>query len=150
MDNEQGWQRLAAAVRARRDQRGWTQLDVATRGPLSIDRIQAIEGARTDRYSSRTLAKLENALEWATGSCGDILDGGDPTPKEVPAGAAEPRDPVAELTERLERLEQREARRQREDDELRRMFREITGKDPGSAGHAGREEPESDRPQQAM
>jgi hypothetical protein len=34
---------------------------------------------RTDSYSSRTLAKLERALDWKAGSCRAILDGGEPT-----------------------------------------------------------------------
>jgi transcriptional regulator with XRE-family HTH domain len=86
--NEHTWRRLATAVRARRDERGWTQLEVAARGGLSIDRIQGIEGTRSDRYSSRTFAKLERALEWESGSCRAILDGGDPTPSGL--------DPLAE------------------------------------------------------
>lgn len=85
MDNEQGWKRLAEAVRRRRDDRGWTQLDLATRGGPSIDRIQAIEGARTDNYSSRTLGKLERALEWRQGSVRAILAGGAPSPSDVEA-----------------------------------------------------------------
>jgi transcriptional regulator with XRE-family HTH domain len=87
--NEHTWRRLATAVRARRDERGWTQLEVAARGGLSIDRIQAIEGTRSDRYSSRTFAKLERALEWESGSCRAILDGGDPTPADLVRTLAE-------------------------------------------------------------
>jgi hypothetical protein len=160
VDNEQGWRRLADAVRQRRDERGWTQPDVYSRGGPSIDRIQAIEGVRTDSYSSRTLSKLERALEWEAGSCRAILAGGEPTPIDARrvtlsdrGAAAETLDTapsLAELTERLERQEQTTARLAEQNENLRRMLHEITGKDPQSAGNAGGEEPESDEPRQAM
>lgn len=112
MDNEQGWQRLAAAVRARRDERGWTQLDVATRGGVSIDRIQAIEGVRTDRYSPRTLTKLERGLDWELGSCRATLEGGDPTPTEGPQ--PDPSDRHVSWDELLDLIEHAKA----DDDQL--------------------------------
>lgn len=56
------------------------QVDLVTRGGPSLDRVQAIEAARTDRYSSRTITKLERVLEWEPGSVRQILSGGDPTP----------------------------------------------------------------------
>ena len=85
MNNKEGWRLLSTAVRNRRDQCGWTQLDIAARGGPSIDRIQAIEAARTDRYSARTFAKLEHALDWEPGSCRAILDGGNSTQRRSPA-----------------------------------------------------------------
>lgn len=84
---------------------------------MSIDRIQAIEGMRTDRYSARTLTKLERALEWESGSVRAILAGGEPTPtghQPPPAGESEPKpEPtlpealaqIAELRARVARLE---------------------------------------------
>lgn len=57
---------------------------------------------------------------------------------------------VEELAERLERLEQTAARHHEENEALRKMLHEITGKDPGSAGNSGGEEPERDEPRQAM
>jgi transcriptional regulator with XRE-family HTH domain len=54
---------------------------------------------------------------------------------------------VAELAARLERQEQTTARLAQENNELRKMFKEITGKP--TAG-SGREEPETDAPRQAM
>src|SRR5437879_10423924 len=77
------------AVRARREERGWTQLELATRGGVSIDRIQSIEATRTDRYSSRTLTKIERGLEWELGSCRAVLDGEDPVPAEGPTPASD-------------------------------------------------------------
>jgi hypothetical protein len=97
VDNEQGWRRLAEAVRQRRDERGWTQPDVYSRGGPSIDRIQAIEGVRTDSYSSRTLSKLERALDWKTGSCRAILAGGEATSLEDRGSRPDNTGPVDEL-----------------------------------------------------
>ena len=157
MDNEQGWRRLAEAVRRRRDELGWTQPDVYSHGGPSIDRIQAIEGVRTDSYSSRTLSKLERALNWKPGSCRAILEGGEPTLAQLTdAGRADDelsvtRDPtVAELAQRLERQEKTTARLAEQNEDLRRMLHEITGKDSRSAGYTGGEEPESDKPHQGQ
>lgn len=85
MENERGWQHLADEVKRRRSVRGWTQMEVATRGGLSLDRVSSIESVRTDRYSGRTITKLERALEWELGSVRAILAGGQPTPTEQAA-----------------------------------------------------------------
>lgn len=79
------WQRVAAAVLARRAARGWTQVDVATNGSLSLDRVQAIEGAKRASYRAGTIAALERGLEWEYGSISAILAGGEPIPKEQQA-----------------------------------------------------------------
>jgi transcriptional regulator with XRE-family HTH domain len=107
VDSEQGWQRLATAVKARREERGWTQLEVATRGGLSIDRIQAIESVRTNRYSPRTLTKLERGLDWELGSCQSILAGGEPTPTEGPK--PDPTDRAVSWDELLELIQHAKA-----------------------------------------
>lgn len=123
------WQRVAEAVTARRARRNWTQIDVATRGPLSLDRVQAIEGAKRPTYRAGTIAALERALEWEYGSVEAILVGGEPTPLEDSAavedsgvaveGLATDREPtVAELAAALA-----EEKRARED--LERRFREL-------------------------
>lgn len=78
------WQRLADQVVRRRGALGLTQAEVAHRGPLSLDRVQAIEGARSSKYRAGTIAALERALEWAYGSVQAILAGGEPTPLEAP------------------------------------------------------------------
>ena len=54
---------------------------------------------------------------------------------------------LAELTERLEVLEREAAQHREETEYLRRMLRDLTGKDSGSFRE---EEPESDKPRQAM
>ena len=72
------WQRLARMAALRRAELDLTQIEVAQRGSLSIDRVQAIEGAKRDRYRLGTLAALERALKWENGSVAAILAGGDP------------------------------------------------------------------------
>lgn len=67
-----------------------------------------------------------------------------------PPGEPEPELSVADLAERLERLERTTARHRQENEELRRMLQQITGKDSRNAGNSGGEQPESDRPEQAM
>lgn len=131
MDNEQGWRRLAEAVRQRRDERGWTQPDVYSRGGPSIDRIQAIEGVRTDSYSSRTLSKLERALDWETGSCRAILAGGEPAPLEDRDNTGPGNDELLDADaddDGLQDLVNR-ARRERDagDDTLYRMLLRLQG-----------------------
>lgn len=75
------WKRLADAVVRRRAKLGrLTQAQIAHRSGISLDRIQAIEGAKSDRYRRVTLMALEQALEWEPGSIDEILAGGDPTP----------------------------------------------------------------------
>lgn len=79
MADEQGpWERLAAAVVARRNARGWTQVEVANRGDLSLDRLQAIEGVRATSYRPKTMQALERGLEWRTGSVARVLAGDEP------------------------------------------------------------------------
>lgn len=100
------WQRLAQLVVRRRGALGLTQVEVAQRGPLSLDRVQAIEGMRSTRYRAGTIAALERALEWRHGSVEAILAGGDPTPIEGAAGeqAARQEPPPDDVRYDLSRL----------------------------------------------
>jgi transcriptional regulator with XRE-family HTH domain len=72
------WQRLARLAVRRRAELGLTQAEVAQRGPLSLDRVQAIEGAKRTGYRLGTLLALERALEWGAGSVEAALGGGEP------------------------------------------------------------------------
>ena len=133
MDNEQGWRRLADAAKKRRRIKGWTQLDVATRGALSIDRIQAIEGVRTDSYSGRTLTKLDRGLRWEVGSSRAVVDdGAEPTPADDEPAEQRPSalDMQAELRARLERIAAHPERL----DMLRKFAESI---DPGDVSQIG-------------
>ena len=97
---DRNWKLLAEHAARRRAKLGLSQIEVAQRGPLSLDRVQSIEGAKRKSYRLGTLLALERALGWETGSVETILDGGEPTPLppvvhvsqvrlEVPAPAAE-------------------------------------------------------------
>ncbi|MFI6594895.1 hypothetical protein ACIBHX_01535 [Nonomuraea sp. NPDC050536] len=151
MHSQEDWQRVAKAVVERRNDRGWTQVDIAVTGPLSVDRVQAIEGARSTRYSPRTIANLERALEWQKGSVQAILDGKEPTPAESagtqpsapevdaptaielgPDAAAATLKALQQITETLKREREEREIRDREEREareaLRRQLSEVSAK----------------------
>jgi hypothetical protein len=99
-------------------------------------------------------AGIENALEWERGSIDAILEGRDPTTiTEAADGQLLERDhqdpAVAKLAERLERQEKTTARLSEENAALRRMLREITGKDSASSGSLAAE-PDTEAPRQAI
>ena len=83
MTSTKDWQRLADRVARRRADLGLTQIEAARRGPLSLDRLQAIEGAKRTSYRLGTLLALARALEWESDSIEAILDGDEPTPLEA-------------------------------------------------------------------
>lgn len=76
------WKRVSQAIVRRREQRGWTQADVAARGGLSLDRVQAIERGRGMNVRPKTLISLTRGLEWSVSSIDKILKGRDPVPIE--------------------------------------------------------------------
>lgn len=69
-------QDLAQAVRERREQLGLRQSDLATRGGPGLGTVQNIEQGARDVYSSRTVAQLDRALGWASGSSQALLTHG--------------------------------------------------------------------------
>lgn len=74
------WERLADRVITRREYLGKTQIEVAQDGGLSLDRVSAIELAKSTQYRSKTLRALERGLEWSPRSVDTVLAGGEPTP----------------------------------------------------------------------
>lgn len=103
------WQRLASAIVARRAELGMTQVGVATAGGISLDRIQALEGAKRTSYRKNTLAALERALQWEPGSVQAVLAGGDPLPLSgVQAKMALTRDLVLQALNQLPTSDLRE------------------------------------------
>lgn len=82
-----GARRLADAVKARREEHGWTQQDVVQQGHLSLNRLQAIEAGRTAQYRRTTLEDLDRGLKWVQGSAARILyENGEPIPYESRPG----------------------------------------------------------------
>ncbi|MFC6089431.1 helix-turn-helix domain-containing protein [Saccharothrix lopnurensis] len=80
--DESAWAHLAEVATARRDYHGWTQAEVATRGGISLDTVQSIEGARRTGYRARTLRGYERGMLWASHSVTAVLEGREPTPLE--------------------------------------------------------------------
>jgi transcriptional regulator with XRE-family HTH domain len=76
----QDWAHLASAVRARRDELGLTQEQVAAAGGPSTATMRLIESALAQSYRQRTFRQLEEALGWERGTCRRVLAGGEPTP----------------------------------------------------------------------
>lgn len=102
------WRRLADYVVRRRAQLGLTQSQLAQAGPLSIDRVQSVEGAKRENYRISTLVALERALQWEPGSIDLILAGESP----IPAGELAP------------------VRRETPEQRLDRLYREWKALDP--------------------
>lgn len=77
------WEELAVAVRARRNELGLTQAEVASRAGFSVERIRNLETMRRIPKTRMMQVKqqgLERALSWEHGSVSAILDGGVATP----------------------------------------------------------------------
>lgn len=74
-----GWDRLAAQVRAERTRRGYRRIgEFAEASGLSTTTLDAIEHARKTSYDPGTLATLEHALGWQPGSVERVLRGSEP------------------------------------------------------------------------
>lgn len=141
------WKRLAEYAARRRAELGLSQGEVAHRGPLSLDRVQNIEGAKRTRYRLATLLALERALQWRGGSIDAILSGGEPVPlgQTVPVGVAVETDTAPAVSPHksdspVEAQMLREINeRLKADPELARMFLEILRRrgrppQPGESG----------------
>lgn len=75
------WSRLGQyVVDGRVRLRMFTRPPLATRAGISTRVLGDIEKGRRDNYDDVTLAALEQALEWETGSISAILAGGEPRP----------------------------------------------------------------------
>lgn len=73
--------KLAAAVKARREELGLSQMQVwkEHQGPSST-KLGDIEAAKPPAPSNTTKGKLEHALRWEKGSVDQLLSGGSATP----------------------------------------------------------------------
>jgi transcriptional regulator with XRE-family HTH domain len=75
MTDQEGWERLGRAVKARRERLGLTQEEVASRGGPSTATLRNIEGAQGTGYRARTLYQLDEALGWTRGCAVAIAEG---------------------------------------------------------------------------
>ncbi|MUL48359.1 helix-turn-helix domain-containing protein [Mycobacterium sp. CBMA293] len=73
------WEKLAAAVKARRNELGLTQADVGWLGGPSPAIVGAIENNRATQLSPRLRRGLDEALQWEPGSVSRVLAGGEVT-----------------------------------------------------------------------
>jgi transcriptional regulator with XRE-family HTH domain len=73
------WAKLAGAIRAAREARGLTQIDLAEKAGVSEGTIQNLESNEPRRRIPPSLAKVEPHLGWAAGSGLAVLEGGEPT-----------------------------------------------------------------------
>lgn len=80
-DAENGWARLAEAVRERRREVGIRRAkDLAVTMGVSPRLVGEIENARRTSYSNDTIRALEDALQWLAGSVASVVAGNSPTP----------------------------------------------------------------------
>ena len=79
------WGRLGELVTAERVRRGHRSLAAfAAASGLSSSTLDSIEHARKTSYDPSTLATLEHALGWRTGSVDRVLRGLQPEPDDDP------------------------------------------------------------------
>lgn len=143
--------RLAIAMEQRRLELDLAWKDLASAAKVSVATLGAIRRG-VNEPSALNKRRLENALRWEHGSIEAILTGGEPTTVADAADSQAPegehQDPlVAELAQQLEQLKAEAARNREENNEIRKLLKQITGKDPNISGG---EEPESEDPGKAM
>lgn len=79
------WKRLGVAVTSERVRRGYhTLAEFARHSGLSRTTLDSLENTRKTSYSPSTLAALEHALGWRSGSVERVLRGLSPLPEEDP------------------------------------------------------------------
>jgi transcriptional regulator with XRE-family HTH domain len=81
------WIKVAAAVKARREELNLSQADLTIFGGPSGYTISQVENARARGYRAATLARLETALDWRHGTIDEMLAEVAPTPVAGPAPA---------------------------------------------------------------
>lgn len=72
--------RLALAIRARREELGFSQADIAARGGPSINTLRSMENGVNVNYQRVVVRRTERVLGWQEGSFAAILADGEPTP----------------------------------------------------------------------
>lgn len=83
--NDELVQRFGHVVKARREELGMSQADLAAALGRPVGTLSAIEqGRRKTGVSGRTQVALDRALQWQSGSSRDVLAGGDAAPLRVP------------------------------------------------------------------
>ncbi|MEJ3652047.1 helix-turn-helix transcriptional regulator [Actinomycetes bacterium KLBMP 9759] len=108
----QDWPAVAAALKARLDERGMTMTDLATRSGVSLTTVrELVHVLNTRKRQPRTLASLSSTLGWPEDHLGAILRGQASDPigvDDVKSIRAE----LADLRGRVEALERSAGDRQ--------------------------------------
>jgi transcriptional regulator with XRE-family HTH domain len=96
MEDTTNWQRLAIAIKRRRNELGLTQVDLAAAAKVSHGSIKNLESGEGFNRHPPSLAPVEEALGWAAGSAYAIMRGEEPRPlRRQPATAdGPPTDPL--------------------------------------------------------
>lgn len=83
--NDEAVRRFGHAVKARREELGMSQSDLAAALGRPVGTLSAIEqGRRKTGVSGRTQTALDRALQWQPGSSRSLLDGGEPVALRAP------------------------------------------------------------------
>ena len=108
----QDWPAVAAALKARLDERGMTMTDLATRSGVSLTTVrELIHVLNTRKRQPRTLASLSSTLGWPEDHLGAILRGQASEPVRVD-DVKSIRAELADLRDRVEALERSAGDRQ--------------------------------------
>lgn len=92
------WDRLAGAIRERRQALGMTQQQLADAAGVTRTTIKNLEGARQPaKRLPLSVAPVEQALGWAPGSARIVLDGGAPIGTDQPANPPQAPEPLSGL-----------------------------------------------------
>jgi len=78
-DDDEMWEKLAEAVKTRRNELGLAQADIARLGGPSASIVSAIENNHQTQLSPRLRRGLDEALQWEAGSVSKVLAGGQAT-----------------------------------------------------------------------
>lgn len=83
MNPQPGIHRLAVAVRQRRAQLGYVQGDLRKHGGPGVVKVGEIEREEDVEPQPGTLAKLDTALNWPSGTAASIYFGDQPDPRLI-------------------------------------------------------------------
>lgn len=143
------WTRLAGHVVARRKELGYDrQVDLVHVSALGMRTLSSIEAGERTQYNRSTLAALEQALDWQSGSVQRILDGNEP----IPTDSGVPAEP--DPTEPRDYVEREFLRRLNAPPEFRRWLLQLLYEEEARRAEERRrrdpEKPERRRPGEAM
>lgn len=80
----EAWKRVGQAVRQRRIELGFSsQIELSSAGGPGLSTLSKIERGVQLSYEDQVIWRLEQALQWESGSVQAILDGGQPTVKNA-------------------------------------------------------------------